>query len=96
MRELENVLRKLMVLGGDRIRAADFEPPAPGLARPPAPGAASTLAYREARQALDRQYVLEALEKSKGNISRAAKILGLNRRSIYKMLRRHGISIRRD
>jgi DNA-binding NtrC family response regulator/tetratricopeptide (TPR) repeat protein len=94
-RELENVLRKLVVLGGDRIRAADFEPPAPAFAPPPAPGTASTLGYREAQQALDRQFLLEALEKSKGNISGAAKILGLNRRSIYKKLRRHGISIRR-
>ncbi|HHY04759.1 MAG TPA: sigma 54-interacting transcriptional regulator [Thermoanaerobacterales bacterium] len=40
---------------------------------------------------VERRSILEALETTKGNKSRAAKILGINRSGLYQKLKKHGI-----
>jgi transcriptional regulator with PAS, ATPase and Fis domain len=40
---------------------------------------------------LKKRYIRRVLEKAGGNISRAATVLGLERRSLYRMLQRYGI-----
>jgi len=46
---------------------------------------------REARDAFDRLYLIEALRRSSGNVSAAAKMAGRNRTDFHDLLRRHGI-----
>ena len=41
---------------------------------------------------LKRRYIRRVLEESGGNVSRAAAILGVDRRSLYRMLQRYGIN----
>jgi two-component system, NtrC family, nitrogen regulation response regulator NtrX len=55
-------------------------------------GDASTL--HQARAAYERDYILKKLDESKGNISRAAEILGLERSHLYRKMKALGISVK--
>ncbi|HSC89805.1 MAG TPA: sigma-54 dependent transcriptional regulator [Polyangiaceae bacterium] len=47
---------------------------------------------RSAREAFDRVYLNEALRRSRGNVSAAAKLASRNRSDFHELLRRHDIS----
>ena len=55
---------------------------------------ASTPADRPTLAELKRRYVQRVYEESGGNVSRAASVLGVDRRSLYRMLQRYGVSPR--
>ena len=42
-------------------------------------------------EALERALILSALDKAKGNKSRAARLLGLTRRTLYSRMEKHGL-----
>jgi DNA-binding NtrC family response regulator len=66
---------------------------APGLAASAAAGAISQgLTLADAMAELERRMIAEALKKHNGNISRAARELGLTRRGLYLKLGRHDLS----
>jgi hydrogenase-4 transcriptional activator len=66
---------------------------APGLAAAAAAGAISQgLTLADAMAELERRMIAEALRKHNGNISRAARELGLTRRGLYLKLGRHDLS----
>jgi two-component system nitrogen regulation response regulator NtrX len=46
---------------------------------------------QEVREAAEREYILKKLEETRGNITRAAELLGLERSHLYKKLRALGI-----
>ena len=50
------------------------------------------LPLSEARELLDIIYLINAILRSSGNISQAAKQLGIGRRTIYDLMEKHGIS----
>jgi len=50
------------------------------------------LPLSEARDLLDIVYLINAILQSSGNISQAAKQLGIGRRTIYDLMEKHGIS----
>jgi two-component system response regulator AtoC len=71
-----------------------------GAPRPPATHAASSTPGRPARAAanladaieeVERELIQAALNTSSGNISQAARVLGLTRRGLYLKLRRLGL-----
>jgi transcriptional regulator with PAS, ATPase and Fis domain/Tfp pilus assembly protein PilF len=67
--------------------------PGPGLAASAATEAISQgLNLAEAMADLERRMIAEALKKHHGNISRAARELGLTRRGLYLKLGRHDLS----
>src|SRR6185295_11303702 len=41
---------------------------------------------------LERRYLLHVLEASRGNRTRAAEIMGIDRRTLYRMIERYGIA----
>ncbi len=41
---------------------------------------------------MEKKYIMEVLQKTAGNRSQAARILGLSRRSLYRKLKKYGIS----
>jgi len=55
----------------------------------------SKLTFREAKdelvEAFERKYLEELLERCEGNLSRAAREAGVDRKTIARMLKRHGI-----
>jgi len=46
---------------------------------------------RAALEVLERELILQALERARGNKSRAARLLGLTRRTLYSRMERHGL-----
>jgi DNA-binding NtrC family response regulator len=72
---------------------------APGTPNPPQRNTASfdiatqSLNLADAMSELERRMIAEALRKHSGNISRAARELGLTRRGLYLKLERHSLKI---
>ncbi len=99
VRELENAIeRAVAVSAGERIGVADL--PAEVASATPAPIAADAaslarLPYREAvagaRERVSRDYLVALLAEFGGNVTRAAERAGLERESLHRLLRKHGI-----
>jgi DNA-binding NtrC family response regulator len=88
VRELENVVERAVALApGSTVEVGDLPEKLVGQ---PKPGPAS--AQRRGRPTLEEmtsEYVLRVLEQVKGNKSEAARILGVPRRTLYRMLGRY-------
>ena len=97
IRELENAIERACVTArGSSIRPEDL--PAEVLA-PPSGGASLPIdltrplpeLLREMTVNMERQYLLKALKKSRGNVGRCAKICGMSRRSVSAKLAEYKI-----
>ncbi len=100
VRELFHVLQRAAVLcGGEVIDAVDLPEPAT-TTTPAGAGAApmneDDLALHPAVARLEKQLILRALERAKGNRSAAARLLGIGRPLLYAKLEEHGIAARAD
>ena len=86
VRELENRLKRAVIMAdGKLITAEDLDLTA---------GAASGLPVnlKAARETADRQVIRKALAQTDGNISSAAKLLGISRPTLYDLLKQYGLS----
>ena len=81
VRELENVIERAVVLSKSRtLGLEDFaflQPSAAALIKP--------LSLRE----MEKKYVRQILEENRWNVSRASKILDINRVTLHKMIKRY-------
>jgi two-component system NtrC family response regulator len=86
VRELENCIRRAVIMAeGRRVTVKDLE------LSPSATGAnAATL--KDAREAVERQMVQQALRRHGGKIAPAAVELGLSRPTLYELMEKLGIS----
>jgi DNA-binding NtrC family response regulator len=98
VRELRNAIERAVVLAeGDQIEAGDLPPQLLESAAPlrPVDAALADLPFAEAREravdAFERAYLQAALERH-GNVSAAARALGLHRQSLQKKLRQLGLT----
>jgi transcriptional regulator with GAF, ATPase, and Fis domain len=92
IRELAHVLERSVTLAHHDVLGVDDFPPE---LRQPIPAAAGDLlADRPTLEEVKRRYIQRVLEESGGNVSRAAAVLGLDRRSLYRMAQRYGIALR--
>ena len=57
-------------------------------------GLSKNLSYKEARRNLDRTIVLGALRRANGNVSLAARAVGVTRPTFYDLMRKVGINLR--
>ncbi len=97
VRELQNLVeRVLLMTPGPVVRAADLPPEdAPAAARSPSHTASdeasafATLA--EAREAFEKRYLSRVLADTKGNVSRAAERLGLDRTTLHRKMKALGL-----
>ena len=89
VRQLENEIRRAFVLADDRIDVGelsdDVSRGGPNAARNAGVGLKARV------DALEMQLVKDALERTKGNQTRAAEALGVSRFGLQKMMRRLGI-----
>jgi two-component system response regulator HydG len=82
VRELENAVERAMVIGrGPEIQPADF----PFQLQPVQPVAGRTL------DEMERSHIERVLQETAGNLSRAARILDIDRTTLYNKLRRYGL-----
>ena len=90
VRELKNLIERLMILSpGDEITAEDLPFAEGSDALPPdAP-------LKDARDDFERRYILAALRRHRGNVTRAAEALGLERSNLYRKLKGYGIEVER-
>jgi transcriptional regulator with GAF, ATPase, and Fis domain/tetratricopeptide (TPR) repeat protein len=89
VRQLENEVRRALVLGEGIIDVAELSP---DVVR--GGGAASRgggMDMRSRVDALEAEMLVQALEKTRGNQTRAAQVLGLSRFGLQKMMKRLGI-----
>ena len=100
VRELENaVLHAIALHHGDVI--GDESLPAAVVGRQRVVGVATagdddvleplTEAKRRASAAFEKRYLIKVMEKSKGSVSEAARLAGLDRTNFRRLLQRHGI-----
>jgi len=83
VRELENIIERLVVLtAGESVDVDDL--PAATTAAPAAGPWPRPDEFPSLRD-LERMYVLRVLESTNGNKERAAKMLGINRRTLYRL-----------
>ena len=97
MRELKNAIEHAVILAsGDELRAEDLPRTIAGGNSAPVPArAGSPPTWREWRERtlapLERRFLEQLLERTRGNISLAAEQAGVDRVTLYKMLRKHNI-----
>ncbi|MEW6143694.1 MAG: sigma-54 dependent transcriptional regulator [Thermodesulfobacteriota bacterium] len=86
VRELENVIERAMILS-DSEYIQKIELGEAQQKKSPSPESwFDTLSYEEARHRIERSYIEKALADARGNRTKAAKILGISRRSLlYKL-----------
>jgi two-component system NtrC family response regulator len=84
IRELQNAIQRATILTrGRAIEPSDLAIPA--VTAPP------RTSLREARNRVERQVVVDALSRTRGNISRAAIELGISRPALHDLLDKHRI-----
>ncbi len=93
VRELENEMRRLAVFGQKRIDKGDLRitaeaPPHEAIL---VPGVVRRHSLAETHTLVEKEYLRQALEECGGVIARVAHLLGVNRRTVYRMMRRAGI-----
>jgi two-component system nitrogen regulation response regulator NtrX len=103
VRELRNVIERVLILNprAQRLEAkhlpmlvqrTDGRSTASSREANGAGSEFSTL--QQAREAYERDYILKELDRSNGNVSRAAESLGLERSHLYRKMKTLGISTR--
>lgn len=103
VRELQNVIRRTIMFCPDQtVTAGHLKGIAenPQVSRPDQPmyendSDAEIQHYKEAKERLNRvfeeMYIRRLLEKTEGNVTRAARMCGLTRAALQKIMRRSGI-----
>ncbi|MDE3109846.1 MAG: sigma-54-dependent Fis family transcriptional regulator [Acidobacteriota bacterium] len=94
IRELENVVRKIVALGDDRLAVSELRSAAPAGGPKPAPGSRShslKAAARAASRGAERELILEALARTRWNRKRAAQELQISYKSLLYKLKQIGI-----
>lgn len=97
VRQLSNVLQRAMILADDRIITIDDLPAEVVTAAPPSAVAdsktntPSDLDSGERLDDLQRAHIVSVLQREHGNKARTARVLGIHRRKLYRLLERYGI-----
>jgi DNA-binding NtrC family response regulator len=92
VRELENTIERMVVLGrASTIETADLPP---GLTANRTPVHERLFSDLPSLEELERRYLLHVLSSVSGNRTRAADVLGVDRRTLYRMAERFGIDLK--
>src|SRR5206468_1081123 len=89
LRELANLLERAQILAEDDLITPDDLPETMFATSPTPTEAALTNPLNLAQQ--ERRTVQEALHQTKGNKVQAARLLGVSRRALYRLLAHHGL-----
>jgi two-component system, NtrC family, nitrogen regulation response regulator NtrX len=92
VRELRNLMERIVIMNPQvRIdaRHIPLNPPRRTVVDRPADNFAS---LQEVREAAERDYILRKLDETKGNVTRTAELLGLERSNLYRKMKTLGIA----
>ena len=93
VRELENVIERAVTLGhGPAVLSTDLPTHLAGGANP----LERALTREATLEDLERDYIAMILQRTKGHQIRAATILGIDRRTLYRKIRRYGLRLNGD
>ena len=92
VRELRNLMERIVIMNPqiriearhiplDRTRRAVFYKPAERFG-----------SLQDVREAAERDYIIRKLEETKGNVTRAAEMLGLERSHLYRKMKALGLA----
>ena len=97
VRELQNVLERLAIMVPDALIGAEDLGFLSGGGRGNQVQASGepSLRLHVARERFERDYIVRALATQRGNISRAAEVLGVERSNLYRKMRAFGITPQR-
>ena len=86
VRELENRVKRAVIMAeGKLVGAEDLDLTEEGDAE------SQALNLKQAREAADRRMIRQAMARSQGNISLAAKLLGISRPTLYDLLKQYDL-----
>lgn len=85
VRELENTIEGAVVMATQDIITEDFLLRADSFADP------GFKPLKEAKEQFEKNYLVQLIELTQGNISKAAKISGKYRADLYELLKKHGL-----
>ena len=88
-RELRNCLERAAALSTGDLIEADQMLPADGGAGAPVTTTSMLQAPSVTLEELEREHILRVLDQSEGNRERAAAILGISSRTLYRKLREY-------
>ncbi len=88
IRELENKIQyALAVSNGEFINPEEMFPVLPGKAQSPA------TTMHDAKKQFERDYIINVLNITKGNVSQAAQLSGRHRVDFYNLIKKHQIDV---
>ena len=87
VRELENKLKRAVIMADGKLVTADDLDLAPDRED------GGYLNLKAVREAADRAAITRALARSEGNISNAARMLGISRPTLYDLLKQYAIEV---
>ena len=97
IRQLINVIERGKILAEDQFITTDelpaviMNPISTIGAAVPATTISAALADDGTLAAIEKARVVDVMQKQKGNKSRAAQVLGISRRSLYRLLEKYGL-----
>jgi two-component system NtrC family response regulator len=87
VRELENRLKRAVIMAdGKLVTAEDLDMPSGE-----EEGEVMAVNLKAVREEADRRAIRQALARTEGNISSAAKLLGISRPTLYDLLKQYGL-----
>jgi DNA-binding NtrC family response regulator len=86
VRELENVVARALALNPSGVIMPEDLPEAVHGERPPAPARGPDVSDRPTLEELERRYAAQVLQETGGNKTRAAEVLGIDRKTLYRIL----------
>jgi DNA-binding NtrC family response regulator len=92
VRELRNIMERLVMFGqGSVIEQSDLPPTLTGPRETPQEGPFADLPTLDE---LERRYLVHVLRSVGGNRTRAAEVLGVDRRTLYRMAQRFNVELK--
>jgi two-component system nitrogen regulation response regulator NtrX len=91
VRELKNLMERIVIMNPQtkiEARHIPLNPARRSVVERPIDYFAS---LQEVREAAEREYILKKLEETKGNVSRTAELLGMERSNLYRKMKALGI-----
>lgn len=95
VRELRNFVERIYILTpGDEVDVPDVKFAGLSLSEPTSTSALDDLVtFREARSRFEREYLVKKIGENKGNISKTAESIGLERSYLHRKIKSYGIEV---